>query len=637
MMEDQTELACIAVLSDYSSYLKEEYDIYAFSAEDYLLEKKINELIRNNLSTPLFYQFKVESVSITKENPLMNTDILKQGIQRTMKDSIYETIITEVYDRLSVISSVGEAIDIIRTKMRFDEKLKSINEALAMLKTLTEGNGSDLFINILKNDSVIKSYIDDFFVIYDRLMAVDSRIMSLKDNADESIYEIELLLQEKGTLKEKMTDIYYLHINDFIEALINLNHQAFMKIKEIILDCQELHFVSGSIKNAIDEMESCPLYLKEIAKYIASMTESVENALAIETLEILENKIAENISALSRTGKNMENIYEAVIEDSADITSYNHEGFTGYNSDLSVMILDDTVYGQMEDRRSFFEKLGEEILHQQFGEDVIIDDNIILPSKQEEQEVKLFDIEVSNDSSDEASESLSSAKMTLSGALAKLKEQAFLNEYLIQKLGSQTESGLENSFFRNEIEYILFGNRSQHMNSTFTKSAIMLIRFALDTIHVYSDPEKQIKANAIAATVAGWWTFGAGIPVISNLVSCAWAIAEAGYDVKALVEGESLPVYKLTGDWKLDIGLNQASAKTPKILQIDYEDYLRILLLSKNEEDKLKRLLDIMKLNAPVGFELENAYTQVTVKAVISQRSFLGKRHYFEVEKTAGY
>lgn len=96
-------------------------------------------------------------------------------------------------------------------------------------------------------------------------------------------------------------------------------------------------------------------------------------------------------------------------------------------------------------------------------------------------------------------------------------------------------------------------------------------------------------------------------------------------------------MYKLIGDWKLDLGLNQVSAKTPEILKIDYEDYMRLLLLSKSEDDKLGRLLDLIQLNAPAGFDVTEAYCQVTIHIVVSQRGFLGKRHYFEIEKTAAY
>ncbi|MBN2851993.1 MAG: hypothetical protein JXQ23_04580 [Clostridia bacterium] len=638
MVEDQVELAGYSVLSNYSDYLKGEYDLYAYCSEDHLLENSIRELIRDNLASPAFYRFKVEEITIVKEKSLMEKNTLKQAIMNTMKDSIFETIATEVYDRLHAISSVGETIDIIKSKMKFDEKVKKINENLAVLKQLFDGGQEQLFINILKSDSVLKSYIEEFYAVYDQLTAINERIRELEERQDESIYEIELLLQEKGTLKEKITDIYYLHINDFIQALIQLNHQAFSKITDIILNQEEMYVISNAMTASAKRMKDCPVYLKEMIEGLTSVMVSIEKAVVIESFELLENKVNENIRSLTHLNENMESVYQSVIEENPITDRYRYDD-TSYNSELTVSLIDSTIYGQQEDNRSFFEKLGEEIINQQLGEDIIIESGTVLPSGLLEDENQLFDIDVSHDSSEEATGALSSVKEMLSGSLERLKEQAFLNEYIILKCSSQTGSGnkLESSFFQNEIEYILFGNHSQHLNTTFTKSAIMLIRFALNTAHVYSDAEKQIKANAIAATVAGWWTFGAGIPVISNLVSCAWAVAESGLDVKSLSNGGSVPVYKLIGDWKLDLGLNQVSAKTPEILKIDYEDYMRLLLLSKSEDDKLGRLLDLIQLNAPAGFDVTEAYCQVTIHIVVSQRGFLGKRHYFEIEKTAAY
>lgn len=230
----------------------------------------------------------------------------------------------------------------------------------------------------------------------------------------------------------------------------------------------------------------------------------------------------------------------------------------------------------------------------------------------------------------------------VAGEAAALRDNIYLNEYIVgtfknsvseMKQGNEIikdinlhgiEKASLQTFYDSEVEYVLHGNASQQLNNMMTKGELLLMRFGLDTLHVYTDGQKKAIAASIATAVAGWWTGGAGIPVLSNLIMSAWGMGEAIIDVKDLMEGKSVPIYKMKGDWKLDIGPSAASGpKTDKRLYFNYHDYLRLFLLTMNENKKLDRLEDLIQLNlgnSKSGFRLSEYNTFVRVEAEVSMR-----------------
>ena len=230
----------------------------------------------------------------------------------------------------------------------------------------------------------------------------------------------------------------------------------------------------------------------------------------------------------------------------------------------------------------------------------------------------------------------------VAGGAVDLRDNIYLNEYImgtfknsvpVMKPGNENVKdtnlqGIEKdtlqTFYDSEVEYILHGNASQQLNSIMTKGELLMVRFGLDTLHVYTDGKKKAMAAGIATAVAGWWTGGAGIPIISNLIMCGWGMGEAVIDVKDLMDGKSIPIYKMTGDWKLDVGLPAASGpKTDKRLYFNYQDYLRVFLLTMNENKKLNRVEDLIQLNlgkSRSGFKMTECNTYVRVEAEVSMR-----------------
>jgi hypothetical protein len=226
--------------------------------------------------------------------------------------------------------------------------------------------------------------------------------------------------------------------------------------------------------------------------------------------------------------------------------------------------------------------------------------------------------------------------------VADLRDNIYLNEYImgtfktsVPEVIQQNETikdtnfhGDEKSklttFYDSEVEYVLHGNASQKLNNIMIKGELLLVRFGLNTLHVYTDAKKKTMATSVATAVAGWWTGGAGIPVISNLVICGWGLGESLLDLQELMAGKSVPIYKMKGDWRLDIGLpSEATPKTDKRLYFNYYDYLRLFLLTMDENKKLNRVEDLIQLNidkSKSGFKMSGSSTYVRIEAEVSMK-----------------
>lgn len=239
---------------------------------------------------------------------------------------------------------------------------------------------------------------------------------------------------------------------------------------------------------------------------------------------------------------------------------------------------------------------------------------------------------------------ISSMEDILLKGLAALRDEIYINEYIMGMFKNSVtvlrdgpvekkdlylrgvDKSIRDTFFDGEVEYILHGNPSERINKTMTQAQVLLVRFGLNTLHVYSDSKKRELANGIAAAAAGWWTGGAGIPIIANLIMCGWGMGEAVIDLTDLMDGKPVPLYKLAGDWKLDIGLSERGGpKSDTRLSFTYHDYLRLFLLLKNTETVINRMEDLIELNMQktnMDFKMRDCYMYMRVEAVISMRYF---------------
>lgn len=173
-----------------------------------------------------------------------------------------------------------------------------------------------------------------------------------------------------------------------------------------------------------------------------------------------------------------------------------------------------------------------------------------------------------------------------------------VNEYILDTFQNHLHHSEErNRFFQNEVEYILGGEASDEKNYRKVKKELLAMRTALNIAYLYSDMIKREEALTLATSL----TPGPWVPITQFIIITAWGSAEAAHDLKLLEEGNKVPLMKDDGSFALSLeGLLEE--KSEVVTQagnkgLDYEGYLRLLLVLKNREEKLLRIMDLIQIN----------------------------------------
>lgn len=187
-----------------------------------------------------------------------------------------------------------------------------------------------------------------------------------------------------------------------------------------------------------------------------------------------------------------------------------------------------------------------------------------------------------------------------------IADQLLFTEYIMKMCGCYT-SLKENSLLDYQIEYILMGNANDADNLKGVVTRLLLIRGASNSLYFFSDQtlrqEARLMAEALALVVALPELCG----IFEAAIIAAWIYAESLYDVRLLLQGEKIPLLKISGDWNLDLtNAMEMSLENMDSLGghgvsdargLSYEDYLRILLAMQSTEEKTFRCMDVVEMD----------------------------------------
>jgi len=182
----------------------------------------------------------------------------------------------------------------------------------------------------------------------------------------------------------------------------------------------------------------------------------------------------------------------------------------------------------------------------------------------------------------------------------------FLNEYILGTFKTVVDSNIRNFELYNkntrdyisnsEVEYIINGDKSSVINNIKINSKIMLIRETMNLMHLFIDNDKREFILTSAKIPAGGIFAAAGLTAI-------WSGAESVIDIVKLYSGNGTPLLKVSDkDFVLDLGVIQNGTKIDFKNHNDdtfiyYNDYLRMFLLTVDENTIVNRMLQIIDLN----------------------------------------
>lgn len=227
-----------------------------------------------------------------------------------------------------------------------------------------------------------------------------------------------------------------------------------------------------------------------------------------------------------------------------------------------------------------------------------------------------------------------SFKNLLSEATENLYIFVFFKDYMNKR-------DLGNTYFENEIEYIISGKLNDEKARQSVYRNLLLIRNGLNLAYLYSSSDKR-QATLLAAEAI---TPGPLAPLTQALILESWAFLEALNDLEILYDNKKVPIVKSDNNWALSIdnavkeiaksinkggesqdidhkepgdNSNKKSRKyvSPSSIEgIEYSDYLRLLITTLPKKTRELRIMDLIQINMKFlyngGFLMADYYTGI--------------------------
>ena len=194
-----------------------------------------------------------------------------------------------------------------------------------------------------------------------------------------------------------------------------------------------------------------------------------------------------------------------------------------------------------------------------------------------------------------------------------------------------------------EQEYLLFGKESDRKNLKETVETLLALRGSLNLSYLLQSSKCRSEVDLFTLSLSGGNIYIQG--ALSAFILSLWAFAEAVWDVKILLKGESVPFFKRTDQWNLGLEefLNlRFLDKPPKkgTTGAIYQDYLRILFLIANRTERTVRIMDVIQWNAQSvqeDFLISDCISKLEIQAVIEETHlFLKRGKYVRTTNVSG-
>jgi hypothetical protein len=172
-------------------------------------------------------------------------------------------------------------------------------------------------------------------------------------------------------------------------------------------------------------------------------------------------------------------------------------------------------------------------------------------------------------------------------------------EYVMDKFNSFTDQK-EGAAINYEVEYVLYGNKSDMDNLTAAIFSIATIRSGTNMVYLLTDSDKRSAAYNVASTLVGTAKIEPLIRAIQFTLMYLWAYAEALMDVRILLEGKEIAIAKSDETWQLTLPKllsMELDGDAPEQKGINYENFLRFLMYLADDGKKSAHTMDLVELS----------------------------------------
>ncbi|MCC8126386.1 MAG: DUF5702 domain-containing protein [Clostridiales bacterium] len=154
-----------------------------------------------------------------------------------------------------------------------------------------------------------------------------------------------------------------------------------------------------------------------------------------------------------------------------------------------------------------------------------------------------------------------------------------------------------------EMEYLIGGADSDRENLTTTVERLFAVREGLNLAYLLTDSEKREEARTLAMTVTGITGLAPLVLITTFFILCVWAAGEALMDIRGLLSGKKVPIWKSAETWTLTMESLLAAGETGTIgtgggeQGLTYQSWLKLLLYADDIVIQEYRMMDMIQMN----------------------------------------
>ena len=658
------KLALISVLSNYNNLLKDEYGLFGVSVglenvNDIYEEYLIKNLYSGNINTGAIFDYSINASNIQELGTLENIDILNDQLTQYMKYRAPYELTKNLVDKLTGMKKISKGAQL------YDRKLKTSKKADEAGKLQLNLEKNNKLINQSKLSDTIKSYQNTLKEKHNTISTLNREISDLFQKLSQETEEKEKndLIAEIDSLKDAIGEVNKeiqaakSWVSSEIESFKNQNTRIIAEVNALQNKFTELNTIIEEELVYAQSSDSLPEIIEGYTSDLNSLKSMVSQDNSAGNLALYNKNIDLCNGAQTEISSELANL-DSVVSSFANRAVINYE----YYKPPQLQCQD-------QDNRAAAESASSEALSKNTDLTTIPDEEYrLLPSVCSTPERGSpvagtgTDIDFSDgDFIQQDIEELASQQTTIESAAEALRDNIYITEYIMgtfkhdvpildkqseksaYNLRSKDKSQRDGFFSQYEVEYIINGYKSESANVNMVKGKILMIRLISNILHIYTNSSKLARVRILAQALS-IWSAGLCSLLIEALLVGAWAMLESVNDIDLLSKGKSVMFFKTSDDWVTDIsGSVKSSAKeanTSNPLCFNYHDYLRIFLLLENEDNKSRRIQDLIQLNMRMSdeeFLIKDCVTLYKATCSVSVKNFFLSMPTYSTQKTQSY
>lgn len=206
-----------------------------------------------------------------------------------------------------------------------------------------------------------------------------------------------------------------------------------------------------------------------------------------------------------------------------------------------------------------------------------------------------------------------------------IAEKTLFVAYLFEHFSDASEERNVNALSY-ELEYILCGRQVDSENLEAVLQKILKIRLALNYAYLQTDETKKAEAQLMATGICALIQIPGITEVVKQALLLAWAYGESIVDLRVLMKQDKVPLWKTSESWQLQLSnlatlgtSDEVSGEKSSASGLDYQDYLKGLLILEGREALCMRSLDLIESNLSV--KVDTCMTRVEIESSVKLRA----------------